>query len=176
MSGFIQKSTSFLFEIFIVDPTTGLGKTGLSSGFTSAVFLNGTYQSSPPTVTITEMSSSHAPGVYKITMTPNAVGRWYFFITHSTYGGAGWNDYVMVYNNDLDTIIGNMILEPLANWESNGSFNLHSVGMALAILCNKVAVASNTETVYKTDGTTPLQTFTLAFDASQNPIKSTTPS
>lgn len=175
MSGTIKVGSPFLFEIFVVDPTTGLGKTGLTlSDFTVSVFKDGTYQSSPPTVTKAELSSSHAPGTYTISMTPNAAARWFFFITHTVYGGAGWNDHVHAYVQDIDSLIGALFVEPLANWE--GTCDLHSIGMLVALGTNKVSISGNTLSVYKTDGTTLLQTFTLAFDASQNPIKTSTPS
>lgn len=88
-----MRTEAFLNEVYadciMLFDGAGNPKTGESGNVAKKLQKNGAY-SATPTVTVTEVDSTNYPGLYRMTVTPDAVGDWDIRLSHSTYAKEGW--------------------------------------------------------------------------------------
>lgn len=168
-----KTGTEFSGTIYVAD-SADAAVTGLLTGnFTKRLAASDV--NSAGTVTVTEVDSVNLPGVYKVTFTPNAAGKWFCYVSHATHNPRGWTFEIQAYTTDpLDiaatavAIATETMTIDLADVESAAAFR--TLAGAIAKLVNKVAVADSTLTVYKTNDTTAFGTQAVTTDSTANPI------
>lgn len=121
------------------------------------------------TVVVSELDASNSPGWYTASYTPESAAVWFCRVSEPTYNPTGWGDDLQTYTGDIDAIF----TQAISNFEATaGTKSLYA---ALAMLVNKCSITSPTLTVFKDDGSTAFETYTLTYDANQTPIKASNP-
>jgi hypothetical protein len=182
---YIANSSTPRIPFLMVDSTD---RVSAETGLTPSVSISkngGSFSATTNSATETGL------GWYYVDLTDDETDTDGPLIVHATGSGAAvWREYMRVgtvpggtATVTVDATLGNEIADYILKRNSSNieassdgdTIDIQSLYGMIAVLTHKTAASGGTHTVYKSDGTTPLDTRTITTNSGANPIVEITP-